>query len=131
MAFGAFLFFTDGDLIEWVLRKLGLCFAPGAFGPEFIKFFAFLTGLSVLLVSWKQYVPAWLLSWLPSQVSWSDLAIAALAGAGLSSAGAAVKRALRDGVAYHRNDLNWTMLGFTGLGLLGVLVSLLLFSQWP
>jgi hypothetical protein len=131
IAFGAFLFLTDGELIAWVLGKTGIRFVPGTLGPEFIKLFAFLTGLSILLVSWKDSVPAWLLPWLPLQASWSALAAAALACAVLSIAAVAVREIRRNGVAFCRDSLNCAVLGFTGLGLLGVLVSLLLFSQWP
>jgi hypothetical protein len=130
-AFGAFLFLTDGELTEWGLRKIGIRLVHGKLGPEFIKFFVFLIGLSVLLVSLRESAPGWLSSWLPSRVSWSDLAVAALGGAVLSTVSSAIKRALRDGIGFRRDSLSWTVLGFAGLGLSAVLVSLLLFSRWP
>jgi len=131
VAFGAFLFLTDGELIDWALRKAGIRLVHGKLGPEFIKFFVFLIGLAVLVAAWKESAPAWLAPWLPSRVSWPDLAVAALVGAALSTAATTAKRALRNGIACRRDRLGWTALGFAGLGLSAVLVSLLLFSRWP
>jgi hypothetical protein len=39
--------------------------------------------------------------------------------------------AAADGIALRRDSLSWTELGFAGLRISAVLVSLLLFSQWP
>ena len=78
VAVGLFLFFTDDDFIEWVLQKVGIRLVPDTLGPEFIKAFVFLLGLWILLVSWKDSAPAWLLPWIPASASWYIIAGAAL-----------------------------------------------------
>lgn len=128
---GVFLFLTDSELIEWVLHKAGIRFVPGALGREFIRVFAFLIGLWVLLFYWRESAPEWLLAWLPADVSFSVLLGAAFAAAAFNTVSAAVRRTWRDGVTFSRDSLDWELLGFAAVGLLGVLVSLLLFWIGP
>ncbi|WP_369723879.1 hypothetical protein AB8Z38_07410 [Bradyrhizobium sp. LLZ17] len=54
---GAFFFFTDGEFIEWVLRKAGIRFEPDAIGPDLVKCFASRFGWGALLASWKASAP--------------------------------------------------------------------------
>ena len=128
---GAFLLLTDGELIEWLLQKAGVRFVPGTLGREFIRVFAFLIGLWVLLFYWRDSAPAWLSPWLPPDASWSVLVGAAFAAAAFNTVRAAVRRTWRDGVAFSRHSLDWALFGFAAVGLLGVLVSLLLFWIGP
>jgi hypothetical protein len=70
VALGLFLFFTNDELIEWLLWKVGIRLVPDTLGPEFIKAFVFLFGLWTLLAYWKDSAPAWLSPWIPPDASW-------------------------------------------------------------
>lgn len=49
LCLGAFLFFTDGEFVEWMLRKFGIRFEPDTIGPDVIRCFAFFFGWGMLL----------------------------------------------------------------------------------
>lgn len=48
LCLGAFLFFTDGEFVEWMLRKFGIRFEPDTIGPDVIRCFAFFFGWGML-----------------------------------------------------------------------------------
>ncbi|MBR0828458.1 hypothetical protein JQ596_23245 [Bradyrhizobium manausense] len=97
---GLLLFFTADDFIEWVLETTGIRLVPHAPGPDFIRFFVFTFGWGLLLGSWRDSAPAWLLPWLPPSAPWPFVARAAL----LIAAAAAVAAAIAGFVAPRSRD---------------------------
>lgn len=130
---GAVLFLTDDEFIEWVLQKIGIRFVPDAVGPEFIKFFAFMTGWAVLLGYWNDSVPAWLSPWIPPTPSWPLIAAGALSCAALDTLSAAIARRLlpRVGIEIPPRGLVWiTAKAPIFFGVLALLVSAAMVAGW-
>ncbi len=126
---GAFLFFTDDELIEWVLHRIGIRLVPDTLGPEFVKAFVFFVGLSVLLAYWKESAPGWLSPW--AGASWSVIGATALACAALNTVSAAVVKKMlpRVGIEIAPNRQGWAIMGLVGL-ILGMLALFILVSDW-
>jgi len=133
---GLFFFFTKDELIEWVLRKVGIRLVPDSVGATFVQAFVWVTGASILFTRWQAAAPAWLSSWLPPDPPWSFVAGAALACAVLVAASTAVVRRVLPwfGVVIARGSLAWTLteglVGFAMLGLMVLLLSTPLVSDW-
>lgn len=133
---GIFLFFTDDDLLEWVLRKAGIRLVPDSLGAHFARAFVFLTAMWTLLAYWRASAPAWLASWISPHASWSLIGGTALTCAVLSVTAAALTRRLlpRIGIAIPPGSLAWTtaeaLIGFGVLGLLALALSTSPVSDW-
>jgi hypothetical protein len=129
IALGLFMFFTNDELIEWVLEKVGIRLVPDTLGPEFIKAFVFLFGLWILLASWKASAPEWLLPWIPPSASWYVIGGAALGCAVLKIISVVVVRGLlpRVGIAIAPGRQSWAILivlgALIGLMMLALLVA--------
>jgi hypothetical protein len=123
VALGVFLFFTNDEFIEWVLRKVGIQLVPDTLGPEFIKAFVFLFGLWILLSYWQDSAPAWLSPWLPPRASWYFIAGAALGCAVLKLVSVAVVKKLlpQFGIEIAPGTQGWAI-----LIVLGVLIGLVI-----
>jgi hypothetical protein len=125
---GLFLFFTDRELIERTLRRVGIELVPDTLGASFVEAFVWVTGATILFARWKHDMPAWLSSGFPAHASWSLIAGAALGCALLKvSATAFVRRALPlIGIELPRDSLAWTIAeGLLALALLGLCLLLL------
>jgi hypothetical protein len=125
LCLGAFFFFTDGELVEWVLRKSGIRFEPDAIGPDIVKCFVSWFGWGTLLGSWKSSAPAWLMSWMPPSASWSSIAATALLLAIVEAAAAMITRRAVPlaGLTTARDSLAWkTIQTLVGLVLLALLI---------
>jgi hypothetical protein len=125
---GLFLSFTNEQLIEWVLRKVGIRLVPDSLGATFVPAFVWVTGASILVAHWKAAAPAWLAPWLPPNASWSIVAGAALACAVLAAISTAMVRRVLPwfGIAIARDSLAWTIIqGLVGFAMLGLLLLLL------
>ncbi len=133
---GMFFFFTNDGLIEWVLRKVGIRLVPDSLGATFVKAFVWVAGASILFAHWKDSAPAWLSTWLPPNVAWSVIAGAALGCAVLKAISTAFVRRVLPwiGIEIARDSLAWTitegLLGFAMLGLLFLLLSTPVVSDW-
>lgn len=128
MALGLFLFFTDEALIAWVFQKIGIRFVPDTLGPEFIKAFALLFGIWVLLIHWRDSAPNWLAPRLPPDGPWfvtllGFVVLPALGIAVLKTGFVAVVRKLLPQFEL-TPDQDWAILGLRWLGV-GVALSLL------
>lgn len=133
---GMFLFFTNDRLIEWVLRKVGIRLVPDSFGAAFTMAFAWATGASILFAHWKDSAPAWLSSWLPPDALWPLIFGAAMGWSVLGDISTAFVRRVLPwvGIKIARDSLAWTitedLVGFATLGLLFLLLSMPVFSNW-
>ncbi len=133
---GMFLFFTNDGLIEWALRKVGIRLVPDSFGAAFVQAFAWVTGASIVFAHWKDSVPAWLSSWLPSDALWPFIFGAALGCSVLNTISTAFVRRVLPwfGIKIARDSLAWTLteglVGFAMLGLLFLLLSTPVASNW-
>jgi hypothetical protein len=133
---GMFLFFTNDGLIEWALHKVGIRLIPDSLGATFVKAFVWVTGASILFVHWKASAPAWLSSWLPPDMPWSFIAGAALGCAVLNTISTTFVRRVLPwvGIKIARDSLAWTIIeglvGFAALGLLFLLLSTPVVSDW-
>jgi hypothetical protein len=110
---GAFIFLTDGERIESALAMIGIRFEPGAIGPEIVKGFVSLFGWFLVLVSLRDFVPAWLAAWTPSaELSWSLIAGIALTFVIVEAlATRAMQRALPwFGLEISFNGLTWAVI---------------------
>jgi hypothetical protein len=110
---GAFIFLTDGERIESALAMIGIRFEPGAIGPEIVKGFISLFGWFLVLVSLRDFVPAWLAAWTPSaELSWSLIAGIALTFVIVEAlATRAMQRALPwFGLEISFNGLTWAVI---------------------
>jgi hypothetical protein len=131
-----FFFFTNDELIERVLHKVGIRLVPDSLGATFVKAFVWVAGASILFALWKASAPAWLSSWLPPDMPWSFVAGAALAGAVLNAISTAFVRRVLPwvGIETARGTLAWTIIqglvGFAMLGLLVLLLSTPVVSDW-
>jgi hypothetical protein len=125
---GLFIFFTNDELIEWVLRKVGIRLVPDSLGATFVTAFVWVAGASILFAHWKDSAPAWLSSWFLPNAPWSLIAGVALGCAVLNAASPAfVRKALPwAGIEIARDSLAWR-----GLVLTAMLVFLLLFLSTP
>ncbi|WP_426608997.1 hypothetical protein [Bradyrhizobium sp. McL0616] len=125
LCLGAFLFFTDGEFIEWVLRKSGIRFEPDAIGPDIVRCFVAWFGWGTLLTSWQASAPVWLMPWMPPSGSWSFIGATALMLAIVEAiAGVIMRRALPwFGLRIGPDSLAWTPIQLVvGLGLLAPLI---------
>ena len=133
---GMFFFFTNDGLIEWVLRKVGIRLVPDSLGATFVKAFVWVAGASILFAHWKDSAPAWLSTWPPPNVPWSVIAGAALGCSVLKAISTAFVRRVLPwvGIEIARDSLAWTitegLLGFAMLGLLFLLLSTPVVSDW-
>jgi len=133
---GLFFFFTNGELIEWALRKVGIRLVPESLGASFISAFVWLAGASILLARWQGSAPAWLSSIVLPNPAWYQVAGVALGCAVLAvSSTAAVRKVLPQiGIEIAPGSLTWEMtrglIGFAILGLL-VLLGFVMASDWP
>jgi hypothetical protein len=129
-ALGLFLFFTDDEFIEWLLRTIGIRLVPDTPGPEFIKAFVFLYGLWTLLAYWKESAPAWLLPWIPAEASWYLIGGAALFWAAIKIIPVAVVRKLlpQVGVEIAPHRQGWAILVVLGMLIGLVMLALLIFD---
>jgi hypothetical protein len=125
---GLFFFFTNDDLTEWALRKLGIRLVPESFGANFISAFVWVTGASILFARWKGTAPVWLSSLGPANPpSWYVIAGVALGCAVLMAVSAAVVRNLlpRVGIEIAPGSVTWEitrgLIGFAILVLLDLL----------
>jgi hypothetical protein len=132
VALAIFLFFTDDELIEWALRKIGIRLVLHTLGCEFIKAFVFFAGSSALLAYAKESVPEWLSPWMvPASSSWGFVVGMSLLVAILKTVAATVIREVlpRVGIEIARDSVNWTiveaLVGLSMFGLLALLVSTL------
>ena len=122
---GAFFFFTDGEFIEWVLRKAGIRFEPDAIGPDLVRCFVSWFGWGSLLASWKASAPVWLMPWMPPNGSWSFIGATALMLAIVEAVAAVIMRRALPwfGLRIKPDSLAWTPIQLlVGLGLLAPLV---------
>jgi hypothetical protein len=130
---GMFLFFTNDGLIEWVLRKVGIRLVPDSFGVAFTKAFVWVTGASILFAHWKDSAPA---SWLPPDMLWPLIFGAAIGWSVLGAISTAFVRRVLPwvGIEIARDSLAWTitegLVGFATLGLLFLLLSMPVVSNW-
>jgi len=125
---GLFLFFTNEELIEWALRKVGIRLVPDTLGATFVGAFVWVTGASMLFARWKDNMPTWLASVFPLHAPWSFIAAAALGCAVLKvTATLFVRRVLPwGGIELTRDSLARTLVeGLTGFALLGLSMLLL------
>jgi hypothetical protein len=125
IAIGAFLFFTDDGLTEWLLQKIGIRLVRDSFGSEFIKAFVFVTVAWASLAYCKESVPTWLSP--PADVSWAFIGVTALVCAVLSVVSVAIigKLLPRVGIVITPGSSRWTIAtGLIGLGILTVLAFL-------
>lgn len=133
---GLFFFFTDDELIERVLRKVGIRLVPDSLGATFVTAFVWVTGASILFAHWKDSAPAWLSSWLPPNAPWSFIAGAALGWAVLNTISMVFVRRVLPwvGIKIARDSLAWTLteglVGLAMLGLLFLLLSMPAVSDW-
>ena len=133
---GMFLFFTNDGLIEWALRKVGIRFVPDSLGATFVTAFVWVAGASILFARWKDSAPAWMSSWLPPNVHWSVIAGAALGCAVLKAISTAFVRRVLPwvGIEIARESRAWAitegLVGFAMLGLLVLLLSMPVVSDW-
>jgi hypothetical protein len=133
---GMFLFFTNDGLIEWVLRKVGIRLVPDSSGAASINVFVWVTGASILFAHWKDSAPAWLSSWLPPDMLWPLIFGAAIGWSVLGAISTAFVRRVLPwvGIEIARDSLAWTitegLVGFATLGLLFLLLSMPVFSNW-
>ena len=133
---GMFLFFTNDELIEWALRKVGIRLVPDSLGATFVKAFVWVTGVSILFTRWRNSAPAWLSSWLLPHAPWPVIAGAALGCAVLTAVSTAFVRRVLPwvGIEIARDCLAWTitegLVGFAMLGLLFLLLSTPVVSDW-
>ena len=122
---GAFFFFTDGEFIEWVLRKAGIRFELNAVGPDLVRCFVSWFGWGALLASWKASAPVWLMPWMPPNGSWSFIGATALMLAIVEAVAAVIMRRALPwfGLRIKPDSLAWTPIQLlVGLGLLAPLV---------
>lgn len=127
LCLGAFLFFTDGEFIEWVLRKAGIRFEPDAIGPDLVRCFVSWFGWGTLLASWKASAPIWLMPWMPPSGSWSFIGATALMLAIVEAIAAVIMRRALPwfGLRIGPDSLAWTPIQLlVGLGLLAPLILL-------
>ena len=124
LAFGAFLFVADEKFIAWSLVKVGMRFVPGSFGLAFIDAFVFFAGAWVLIVTWKDSAPSWLLP--PTGSPWFPIGIAALVCATLNTLSSLAAKKLLPRFGIESKSQRWAELGLTGLALV---VCALIF-QW-
>jgi len=120
LALGLFFFFSDEAFIEWVFLKIGIRFVPDTLGPEFIKAFALLFGIWVLLVHWRDSAPNWLAPRLPPDGPWfatfpGFAVLPALAIAVVKTGLMAVARKLLSQFEL-TPDQDWAILGLRWLG---------------
>lgn len=131
---GLFFFFTNDDLIEWSLRKIGIRLIPESLGATFISAFVWVTGASILFARWRGAAPAWLSSIAPpNPPPWYLIAGVALGCAVLAAISTAVVRKLlpRVGIEIAPGSVTWKITrGLIGFGILGLLV-LLGFTMAP
>jgi hypothetical protein len=133
---GMFFFFTKDELIEWMLRKVGIRLVPDSLGATFVKAFVWMTGATILFAHWQDAAPAWLSSWLPPNAPWSLIAGVALGCAVLTAVSTAFVRRVLPwvGIEIARDSSAWTitegLVGFAMLGLLFLLLSTSLVSDW-
>ena len=124
VALGLFLFFTDGEFIDWALRKVGIRLVPDTLGSEFVKALVFVFGSWILITYWKDSAPAWLLPWIPpSDASWYLIGGAALFFAVLQIISVAVVRKLlpRFKIEIAPGRQSWAILVVLGM-LIGLLM---------
>ncbi|QPF88688.1 hypothetical protein [Bradyrhizobium commune] len=128
LCLGLFFFFTDGEFIEWVLRKSGIRFEPDAIGPDIVRCFVSWFGWGTLLASWKSSAPQWLMSWMPPGTSWSFIAVSSLLLAIVDAVAATIMRRALPwfGLKIGRDSLAWTPIQF--LVFVGLLAPLILFD---
>jgi hypothetical protein len=128
IALGLFFFFTDDELIEWALRKVGIRLVPDALGATFISAFVWLTGASILFARWQGSAPAWVSSIAPpSPAPWYFIAGVALLCAVLAAVSTAAVRRLLPwfGIEIAPGSVTWGITrGLIGLGILGLLALL-------
>jgi hypothetical protein len=131
---GLFLFFTNDELMEWALRKVGIRLVPESLGATFISAFVWVTGASILLVRWSASAPAWLSSIVPpNPPPWHFISGAALGCALLAAISTAVVGKLLPwaGIKIAPGSVPWKITGgLVGFGILG-LVFLLGFAMAP
>jgi len=124
---GLFFFFTNSELIEWVLHRIGNRLVPDSLGATFVPSFVWFTGASLLLVRWKDAAPAWLSSWLPPAASWSVVASLALGCAVLTAVSTVFVGSVLPwfGIEIRRQSRVWTLIhGVVELAVLGFLILL-------
>ena len=125
---GLFFFFTNDEMIEWALRKVGIRLVPESLGATFISAFVWLTGASILFTRWKGSAPAWLSSFVPpSPAPWYFIAGVAFGCAALVTVStAAVGRLLPwFGIEIAPGSVTWEITrGLIGLGIVGLLALL-------
>jgi hypothetical protein len=110
LCLGVFFFFSDGEFVEWVLRKLGIRLEPDTVGSDAIKSLPFFFGWAALLAYWKDTLPAWLVPSMPATMSLSFLVGTAFEIAAIVAASAAVMRRVLPwvGLDIRPNSLAWT-----------------------
>jgi len=130
IALGLLLFLADDRFIEWTLQKVGIRLIPDTLGPEFIKAWVFLFGLSFLLAYWKDSAPAWLLPWFPPGDSWSFIVGGALACAVLQIISTAVVRRLlpQVGIEITPDRQGWAILVVLGVLIGSLILAVLVFA---
>ena len=125
LCLGAFFFVTDGEFIEWVLRKAGIRFEPDAIGPDLVRCFVSWFGWGTLLASWKASAPVWLMPWMPPNGSWSFIGATAVMLAIVEAIAAVIMRRALPwfGLRIRPDSLAWTPIQLlVGLGLLAPLI---------
>jgi hypothetical protein len=94
------------------------------------------TGASILFAHWKDSAPAWLSSWLPPDMLWPLIFGAAIGWSVLGAISTAFVRRVLPwvGIEIARDSLAWTitegLVGFATLGLLFLLLSMPVVSNW-
>ncbi len=118
LALGAFLFVADERFIAWTLAKIGVRFIPDSLGLAFIDTFVFFAGAWILITTWKESAPAWLLP--PVGSPWLPIAITAFACAVINSLSAmTVKKLLpRLGIALTPNGQSAAEFGLVAFALI-------------
>lgn len=126
LALGVFLFVADERFIAWALAKVGIRFIPDSLGLAFIDAFVFFAGAWILITTWKESAPAWLLP--PAGSPWLPIAVTAFACAVINSLSAmTVKKLLpRFGIALTPNGQSAAELALIAIALI-VCVAIL---QW-